>query len=894
MKNKKNQFIFLGLFLTFVIGIVTFQIYKEIKFEGQRQIASSKKIILIGLEGFSYETFQKAKIQLNLFSDFKITAKHIAPFPSFSDYSWNLLTHAQTVNGKRGQLNSPEAIYFDQSSQKVQNDVREYFRRINNPSYFMGAFHYSLNPQLQKLLRVPPEQIASKELESIKEGIIHSADKKIVSAIISSTSVEPTVDYLKELDQMLKDIKSDFNSQGIETEIILVSNVAQRERDLTAINLASTLSKYQFKISSKPNLNNEIASPALFSHNTATLYFKDLNQRISLIHSLQHEPWFSQAIFLDEKDDQHFLIKIFDKTSKADLTVYRKQEGYQFLYKTDGSGNPLGIPTQFHNTIISSDLAFRVTNDGPYPDSFFRLAQLAEESEFTMPDLLLTSDKDYTFADEIVEKIRNTTGALIKENSIAFISSDSEDRVLPSAIRTKDILDVLRIPANALFDNKERYTSQNLFFDFIHYSRYVLDLSSLQALFDVYHGTSAKGMDTVTMEDFDFSKVKRETDVTFRGMNKNKKSKEKSDRIVRMVASDTQSMEPPLLLKSYSSLYVLERAITKPLFPDLIDNRDEKKAAIWNTHRKEILEDHEKTREFAPTLFSEIFNERLLLYNFSQTIIPPLYNRLSEDREDITLVYIPGIYNAIFEGKIFTIGLDGLRNNLGVRIIIPPVRSTCSSKYNGEVILKYIKDDIAYRALRKQKKQKYFLLGYSKGGIDSLEAFVQDKEFVKKEILGLLTLASPLHGAAILKRSDVPLPVFDALTTEEIPDVCKRDEKASKSITPEALTQFYKNYQKELIGLTRYYSLSFNAKAQDSHYWMKATKMIAMYHEDNDGVVTLSSSRFPEEFNAINLGIVKADHLAGLIETNFPQEAFLEAIYYTLLELKAFDQNPKS
>lgn len=764
---------------------------------------------------------------------------------------------------------------------------------MSNSSYFMGAIHYSLNPHLEKLLHTPQDQIAQKELQTIKESIVQSGDQKIVSALISSSSFDISLEFLSSLDQMLRELQNELKTQGFESEIILISNLGQTNKNLSAIDLNSALAKSKLQLSSRLLTANDVASPALTSHNVALLYFKDISQREKFIYSLQNESWYSQAIYLAEKDSQHFLIKIFDKNSKAELLVLRKPEGYQFLYKIDGEGNPLNLPEKFQGNVISSDLALRLSLETSYPDSFFRLAQLAEESEFAMPDLIVTANQNFTFSESTLDQTAATSGGLSKENSIAFISSNDETRILPAVVRTKDILNTLQIPAAKLFKNKVPFTSQNLFFDFIHYSRYVLDLSSLQVLFDIYQRADQKGNNAIlSMNDFDFKKIKRETDITFRGMNKNEKANSHSEKVVRMIASDDKASEPTLLLKNYTSLYVMERAISRPLLSDIVDNRDFKKASFWNTHREELLADRPKLKEFAAKLFSEIYNERLLTYNSFPNVISPLYNRLSEDRDDITFVYIPGIYNAIFEGKIFTIGLDGLRNNFGVRVISPPVFSTCSSKYNGGLILKFIKDDIAYRAERKQKKQKYFLMGYSKGGLDSLGAFVQDKEFVKKEILGLLTLASPLHGASILKRADIPLPIFDVLTTESIPEICKKTERASKSITPEGVEIFFKEHQKDLIDLTRYYSLSFHAKPKGAHYWMKAAKMIAMYKEDNDGVVTLSSSHFPDEFDAINLGVVNADHLAGLIETNFPQEAFFEAIYYTLLELKAFDEKP--
>ncbi len=116
-------------------------------------------------------------------------------------------------------------------------------------------------------------------------------------------------------------------------------------------------------------------------------------------------------------------------------------------------------------------------------------------------------------------------------------------------------------------------------------------------------------------------------------------------------------------------------------------------------------------------------------------------------------------------------------------------------------------------------------------------------------------------------------------------------EKASSSITPAAAQGFLRKNAGKLIGLTRYYSLSFVSELKNSHLFMRATKNIARFGEPNDGVVALSSSRFPESFGAVDLGIVKADHLAGIVASHFPHEAFMESVLFTLERGGAFQRN---
>jgi hypothetical protein len=72
---------------------------------------------------------------------------------------------------------------------------------------------------------------------------------------------------------------------------------------------------------------------------------------------------------------------------------------------------------------------------------------------------------------------------------------------------------------------------------------------------------------------------------------------------------------------------------------------------------------------------------------------------------------------------------------------------------------------------------------------------------------------------------------------------------------------------------------------------MKATKLIAQFDEDNDGVVTVSSSKFPSILNATDLGTIEADHLAGVLSSKFDQKSFLRAIINTMAEFDIENRN---
>ncbi len=184
---------------------------------------------------------------------------------------------------------------------------------------------------------------------------------------------------------------------------------------------------------------------------------------------------------------------------------------------------------------------------------------------------------------------------------------------------------------------------------------------------------------------------------------------------------------------------------------------------------------------------------------------------------------------------------------------------------------------------------RYFLIGYSKGGV-ALHFIAENRRFVDAHVDGLLTIASPLQGADIVNQSDLPIEIVRLLSSDPIPDGCQGENWAAKGLTPSALRSFWRKNGKNVLGATRYYSISFTQSAENSHLFMKATKQIARYKEPNDGIVPLSHSRFPEWLGATDLGILTADHLAGMVASRFPQKPFFEAIVLTLAELNAWDR----
>lgn len=345
-------------------------------------------------------------------------------------------------------------------------------------------------------------------------------------------------------------------------------------------------------------------------------------------------------------------------------------------------------------------------------------------------------------------------------------------------------------------------------------------------------------------------------------------------------------------MKMYQIPYLLDRALSLPEKAIIPETRDLPFAQYWRENRTGFtggtysLNAPRAEGTVATSLFAESFKEEKL----QEQIFPaPLNKFYGKALDEITLVYIPGIYNSLFDQEIFSLGLMALREDLGLRVITPPVESICAADFNADIILQTLQKDFKQRVERGFKEPHYLILGYSKGAVDTLHAIAKDPAFFSNHVRGLVSIASPLQGSEILNKTDLPFAIVDLLSEHRGPEICRNEKPSGPSISPSAMASFWRRSLRSLIGITRYFSISFVSRPEDSHLFMKATKIIAQFEEDNDGVVTRSASQFPPELGAIDFGIVQADHLSGILASRFDQKAFLRAIINTLSELDVDD-----
>lgn len=360
-----------------------------------------------------------------------------------------------------------------------------------------------------------------------------------------------------------------------------------------------------------------------------------------------------------------------------------------------------------------------------------------------------------------------------------------------------------------------------------------------------------------------------------------------------------------IAMKIYQIPYLLDQALNFPEKTVLPETRDLNFAKYWAQNRDNASQrfdvlnkgagtfrwdfwnkNRQEEETLAQRLFKEIFKELEIENRIAPKELTALYRTTPENT---TIVYVPGTYNGIFDEEIFSSGLMAVKEDLGLRTLVAPVKSACSSDINADYLLNFLKaDQIKFKKLGKPVPQ-YILIGYSKGAMDSLYAFVQDKKFVQENVQALIAVAAALKGSPILGKADLPYIVVNMLIDESTPKICQSEKIATSTATEQASNSFWKKHERDLVGLTRYLSVSFVSDPEESNVIMKVTKLVAQFDEENDGVVTLSSSKFPKSLMPIDLGTLRADHLAGILSSRFNQKAFMKALVKVAGELKIQD-----
>lgn len=932
------------------------------------------KTIILAVDGLSYAAFQAAQAQ-GMFKEFTQYGAHVAPFPSMTDLSWATVTQTAEIFGAAGRIKSVEATYFDESSQSIQGDPRDYYRRLAFPKYYMGAFESFFNPYVEALMYFPTEEVPKLEIKTVVDELLAAKAKPVLTGYVGAvdstahTQGNRLFPVIKVLDAEIKRLIKSYKEKGQEVEIVLMSDhgnigrfkEGQAEQELLGVDIGKVIERAGFNNVQNLKSDKDVAVPLMALGTWGPVYMKDRKQMKNLIQEFRKETWFDMAVYVNRNSAQDTLMTVITAHGEAKVQFDKKSNLYYYFAET---GNPLQIPKEFISTqaapkAITAANVFNVTLKTAYPDSLFRLIESASERNFDFPDFILTLKDGYYIQSSLgaFTKMYRTHGSLSAASSYGLLASTK--RKVPGQIRSKDILSFLGVNAKDLFGNsakKQGLTKNESLTEIIknssqgietqakdlsqkrifqHITRFVSDtrpyfmVSEMKSFMTAFKFDPFKQPNQTTLSplSFDMSKFDINTMISpedigaitdavlTSGSVENLLADPRIEKVKAKVGllQDSKTANLDLktdlgkdndliggilnyvvpakraVMKMYQMPHLLEKSIVIQEKSYLPETRDVKFAREWVANKArntESFKNLNSKKEQGVTLVQTLLKEAIKEADLEDRIYPTPLTKIYDTKMDgITIVYVPGIYNSIFDKEIFSLGLNSISDELGLRVIQPPVESTCGADVNADIILKYLREDIKSRTQRGHASPRYLILGYSKGAVDTLNAFTKNPSMISTYVKGFVAIAAPLHGSSILNTTDVPFALVSALSENQGPEICQTEKTAAKSITPTAMDSFWRKNERSLIGLTRYFSVTFESDPEDSHIFMKATKIIGQFDENNDGVVTTSSSKFPKKLMAVDLGTIKADHLAGILSSRFNQKAFMKGLVNTLAEL---------
>ncbi len=934
--------------------------------------------IVLAADGLSYNAFKAAQAQ-GLFKEFANVGAHVAPFPSMTDLSWSTIMNTAEIFGAAGRIKSVEATYFDESTQSVQGDPRDYYRRLAFPKYYMGGFGAYFNPYVEGLMYFPTEEVPKLEVKSVVDDLAAAKPRKVLTGYVGAidsmahTQKGRLFPTMKLLDAEIKRLIKAYKDKGRDVEIVLLSDhgnigrfaEGKPEQELIGIDVSAPLKRGGFNFVQQLRDDKDVTSPLMALGSWGPMYLKNRKNMPAVIAEYRKESWFDLAVYINRNTGTDTIMTVISNQGEAQIQYDKKTRLY---YYYDVKNNPLQIPAAAISTKASlkpltAEQGLAVAAKTSYPDSLFRIIESASERNFDFPDFILTLKDGFYIQSSLgaFTKMIRTHGSLSANSSFGVMASTK--RAIPNQIRSKDIMPLLDVDTRTLFgrtyesdisntstnvkeamrnyqrgvETDAKDLSQQRIFQYL--TRFVSDtrpyflVSEMKSFMDAFKldPLTKPGVQTLSPMNFDFSKfdaqgmispedIGQVTDVILTAGSAEKmmkdprinKLKDKVNSLRGIKEASVEQKEFKLddsyvskvrnyvlttkrgAMKLYQTPYLLEKSLNIQEKPFIKDTRDLRFAQDWLNGRDSDIKTFKALNKVGnmqervtkvQSLMKEAIKEAELEERIFPTPLDKAYNR--KNMNGLTIVYIPGLYNSIFDKEIFSLGLNALSDEMGLRVIQPPVEATCSGGFNGDIIADFLKQDAKTRIARGQAAPRYMILGYSKGAVDTLNFMVKNRQFTSTYVKGFVAIAAPLHGSSILNKTDLPFALVSALSEKDGPGICKNEKAAAKSLDPSAMQSFWRKNERSLIGLTRYYSVTFESDPEDSHIFMKATKLIAQFDENNDGVVTTSSSKFPDNLAALDLGTMRADHLAGILASRFNQKAFMKGLVNTLGELDA-------
>lgn len=311
--------------------------------------------------------------------------------------------------------------------------------------------------------------------------------------------------------------------------------------------------------------------------------------------------------------------------------------------------------------------------------------------------------------------------------------------------------------------------------------------------------------------------------------------------------------------------------------------------------RHQFILDSLQTR--APITNPEISAQEIFhcIYARLQNLNHPL--AINYHGQMLTIVIVAGVFNEYFQEAPFVKGVRYLCAKYGFRYLVLKVGGTHDSLYNAKLIKQQM-----FMDAEQNPHDRYWVIGFSKGGPDFLHFLQQNSPFAQEKIFGFSAIASPLLGSAhfTLKRVQLANKLYQF--PHKLYPKSSLFNLQSGLLAPAFQQSLHASFRQDWLSknyhhlpATLFYtSLAFAAPWYRTNPLLVLTKALLPHREANDGIVDVRRAHFPKFIpNSFQLGNYLGDHLSGSELSSYRQEALLEAHLFFLDFYGKFDETVK-
>ncbi len=415
---------------------------QESKSESKEKAQSTKKHVIVCVDGVGYSTIMKMREEGH-FKLFQKPSRMISPFPTLTNLS---LSEIMNPVGAREAVGY-EDNYFDTKENKMRGGL---FDRFNESSFIKGTFRelFDYHPSAIKSglgYALPP---LSTYVESLSDVFmlkqkIKASNEPVFFAYTGATDSlshlggEKMVrGFLRYLDSSLTDVVRE--SKG-NIKVTIFSDHGNHYRKYKRAGIKDSINKAGFKIESKIENDKSVVIPQFGLIGCALLFSKEKNEEelarvVSTVKGVDFTAYEEKGIV--------YLI-----SSDGAATIERK--GDSFNYKTM-KGDPLGL-LKIENELVKQGKVneegfisdtdwFEASCESEKPDAIKRVYYGVSSLVSNRASVIVNFEDGYYSGSkmfDIFSFLQATHGNLGKEQSLGFVMETERD--LPDYIRAENL-----------------------------------------------------------------------------------------------------------------------------------------------------------------------------------------------------------------------------------------------------------------------------------------------------------------------------------------------------------------------------------------------------------------------------------------------------------------------